>query len=235
MEKMGDNAAGGECVSHIIEVHPPWVGKSPGKNLKGFMARMESPDTPVYEMALLFRRPGPAYTRSSENTVTSVEPSVRTPYKAVERFVTVVNSPAIQQYFMISVGSVIAIAVGNKDQLRRHADIDSAMTDGQSRGKVQVVYKCFLLIRHAVAIRVLKNTDPVGALVRFVAAAVHVASILERPESPPVVKAERDGFTDIRFSREHGNIEAIGQRHLFHCFGWCQVFRVVGLSGGMRW
>ena len=57
-----------------------------------------------------------------EDAVAAVKPAVRAPAEAVKRLVGIVQPPAVEQDLRRAVGSVVAVAVGNEQQMRRCAD-----------------------------------------------------------------------------------------------------------------
>ncbi len=88
-----------------------------------------------------------------ENTVAAVKPAVRAPGEAVERFVSIMLAPAVEQDLGRSVGPVVAVAVGDEKEMRGRADPDAAETDFQAAHQIQVVGEHLARVEPAVVIR----------------------------------------------------------------------------------
>ena len=54
-----------------------------------------------------------------EYSVAAVQPSVRSPDETVQRFVPVVDAPAVEQDLRRTVRHVVAVGVRNESQIRR--------------------------------------------------------------------------------------------------------------------
>src|SRR5690606_16422151 len=77
--------------------------------------------------------------RVSEDAMASIEPSIRAPGEAVERFVCVFVMPAVEQDLWFAVRLVVVVFVGNKQQIRRLSDPDTAEADFQPAHEVQAL------------------------------------------------------------------------------------------------
>ena len=67
----------------------------------------------------------------------AVQPAVGSPLQRVDHGVRVFHAEAGEQHLGIAVGHVVAVAVGIEQQVRRLADVDAAVADGQGRGQIQ--------------------------------------------------------------------------------------------------
>ena len=69
--------------------------------------------------------------------LTAVKPAVGTPGERVGDAVGVFHAEARQQHFGISVGHVVAIAVGVEEQVGCIENEDAAVAEGQAAGEIQ--------------------------------------------------------------------------------------------------
>lgn len=70
--------------------------------------------------------------------------------------------------------------------------------------------------RHAVAIAVLKDEDPIAPVGGKPRSAALVAAVLSHPNPSPIVPAEGNGLRNIGLRREHLHLQPLGHRHLGH-------------------
>ena len=100
-----------------------------------------------------------------EDAVAAVEPAVGAPDEAVERFVRVFVAPAVEQLLRLAVGLVVAVFVGNEEQVRGGADPDAAEADFQAADEVQAFVEDGPLVERAVEVGVFEDEDAVAAFV----------------------------------------------------------------------
>ena len=98
---------------------------------------MIAPDAGVERHALVVGRAGLADLRVREDAVAAVEPAVRSPGEGVQRLVRVLVAPAVEQDLRRAVGLVVAVRVGNEQQVRRRADPDAAEADLEAADEIQ--------------------------------------------------------------------------------------------------
>src|SRR4029078_13541546 len=75
----------------------------------------------------------------------------------------VLHADSRKHHLRASVGHVVAIAVGIKKQVRRLADVNSAIADGQRGGEIQSAAEILGLVGLTVAVGVFQDRDSVGA------------------------------------------------------------------------
>src|SRR6056300_661368 len=115
MKKVRNDTASSETLTHVIKIKTPWVRKTLSKYFEFLSLWMETPDSTVYKLTVLVFGARTTNTRLSKYSMTPIQPTIRTPYETIEGFMTVLNTPTIQQDFMRSVGFIVTIGIGNKN------------------------------------------------------------------------------------------------------------------------
>ena len=138
----------------------------------------------------------------------------------------VLPPPAVEQHPGLTVGHVVAVGVGNEEQLRRRADPHPAEAHLETADEVQPLLKDRSLVEHMVAIGVFEDENPV--LRRLGSDPPRIGIGLGHPEPAPVVEAHGDRLAHVGLRGEelHGKArrhrhrpgrrfggEAVGQRH----------------------
>ena len=95
MEQMWDHAARREPLSVIVEIESPWVGKAACEDFKPFFLRLVTPDTAINKLPIFWRDPRLPDERLGKHALASVQPTVGSPNKTVECFVSIIDSPAV--------------------------------------------------------------------------------------------------------------------------------------------
>lgn len=148
--------------------------------------------------------------------------------KTVEGLVTIANAPAGQAYFDgARVDSVVAVGVGEKQQIRRGAQPETVEADGDTGGKRNAFGKHFAGVHGAVAVGVLENQDATVAGIGEALATPLIVAILRDPQSPAVVSAERHGLGDHGLRCVHVHRKAIAEGHRLNGFVRRQELGVV--------
>ena len=97
----------------------------------------------------------------------SVEPAVGPPVQAVDRLVAIGDAPAGEAHFDVGhVGLVVAVAVGDEQQIRRRAEEQAIESDGDRRGKRDALEEDLAAVGDAVAVGVFENQDAAVAGIR---------------------------------------------------------------------
>ena len=164
----------------------------------------------------------------------AVEPAVRAPGEVVGQGLGVFHAESGEQDLRLTVGHVVAVAVGIKEQVGDLEDVDAPVTERQAGAEIQPGHEVLEVIGAAVAVRVLADGDPVVALGplrrRFGNAgidgarkAVHLHSlepggvrvlqVLDRPEPAPVVELDEDRLSNVRLGREEVHRHSVGRDH----------------------
>ena len=111
-----------------------------------------------------------------------------------------------------AVGPVVAVAVGDEEQVGRGADPDAAEAQLDAGEVGPLVAEDRAAVEPAVAVGVLEDQDAVLAL--RAAQPDRVRVVLDDPEPPRRVDGEGDRLDDVGLGGEQGGLEAFGQGHL---------------------
>ena len=139
----------------------------------------------------------------------------------------VLHAPAVEKNFGFGVGNVVAISVGNENEIWGGAEVDPAVSDGNAGGEGDLVVEEFFGVEDAIAIGVLKNLDATELFV-FVGAPVDVVVVFHDPDAASGVESEGDGFADVWFGGVNGNVESLRDGHLGDGFFGCEEGGVAG-------
>ena len=226
VKQMRDDTTGCEAMADIIEIKSPRVRKPTGENLELFFDRMKSPDSGIDEISILFRSAGFPDPRLSENPVASIQPTVRAPDEAIQRFVSVLEAPTVEQDLRFPVRDIIAIRIRNEKQLRWRAEINTSKSHRYPRGKFDLIREQLLRVKDTIAIGIFKDLNSAENLILLVAPSIDVVVVLHNPESTAVVEGEGDGFSNVWFRRKDRDFESLGDLHRCDGFVGFQKRRV---------
>ena len=173
--------------------------------------RVVTPDAGVELRALVGRGARLADDGMGEDAVTTVEPAIGAPDEGVERFVGVLPAPAVEEHLRLTVGDVVAVGVGNEEEVGGRTDPHAAETDREATDEVQALLEHLAGIEPMVAVGILEDQDPIAGLLRCDALRIGIG--LGDPQSPAVVEAHRDRLADIRLGGEELHRETGGRRH----------------------
>ena len=221
VEEVGDDATGGKAVAEIIEVEAPRIGEATCEDFEIAGLGVEAPDASIEVEAVVLRRTRFSDERVGKNALATVEPAVGSPDETVEGFVAVLHAPAVEKNFGFGVGNVVAISVGNENEIRRRAEVDPTVSDGNTGGEGDLVVEEFFGVEDAVAIGVLKNLNAAELFV-FVGASVDVVVVFHDPDAAFGIESEGDRFADVRFGSVDGNVESLRDGHLGDRFLGCE-------------
>ena len=154
-------------------VHGPVVGRRrggvrhlvQGEHLEDMFGGMITPYPGVHALALFLGCAWFADERRTENTVTAVEPAVRTPGEGVQCLVRVsVVIPAVEENLRIARGfRRVAVLDWNEHEVGRGAYPYAAEAELQSADQIQVIEEHRAPIEFAVAVGVFEDQDAVVA------------------------------------------------------------------------
>ena len=119
MEEVRNDTGGHKGLTVLVKVETPRIARAPGEDLELLVEGMIAPDPGIDALAFAVGCAGPAHVRVGEDPVGAVEPAVRSPEETVEGLVTVLPSPSIELDLRLAIGNVVAVAVRNKEQVRR--------------------------------------------------------------------------------------------------------------------
>ena len=123
----------------------------------------------------------------------------------------VLPPPAVEQHPGLTVGHVVAVGVGNEEQLRRRADPHAAEADLETADEVQPLLEDRSLVEHMVAVGVFENQDPVAGLVGSHPSRIGIG--LGHPEPAPVVEAHCDRLAHVGLRGQQLHGKARRHRH----------------------
>jgi len=229
-------------VAVAVEVESPGVAAPFAEQLEAFGGRVVAPDALLKTDAANVRRDGAA--------LRAVEPAVGAPLQGIDHGVRVFHAKTLEQHLGVAVGQVVAVLVGIEQQVRRLADVDAAVANGQRRGEIQTGDEVLGAIRAAVAVGVFEDRDLVfangtvrrrlghavvfGAQVAvdidgLQAGRVRILQVLDDPHPAAVVEGHGDGLPHVGFGGEQFDVEAVG--HFEPPLGLCWR---KGLSAQLR-
>ena len=140
--------------------------------------------------------------------------------------------PAVELDDGLAVGPVIAVAVGDEEQVRRGAHPHPAKAQLDPGEVGPLIVKDRPAIEPAVVIGVFEDQDPV--LAARASQPDRVGVVLDDPEPPLVIDGHGDRLDDVGLGGEQADGETLGQRDppdRFAC-GEGNIRRGVGVSGG---
>ena len=111
MVKVGNHAGRREPIPILVEVEAPRIANPVGEDFEFMLRGVIAPDARIDRITLGVGRPRLADARMREDAVTSIEPAIGSPGKAIERFVRILVAPAIEQDRRLAIRLVVAIAI----------------------------------------------------------------------------------------------------------------------------
>ena len=98
--------------------------------------------------------------RGRGKTLAAVEPAIGPPVEAVEGLVAIPDSPAGQADLdILDIGLVIAVAVGNVEQVRRRAEPEAVKADRYRRREGDALEEDLAGVEHPIGVGVLEDQD----------------------------------------------------------------------------
>ena len=210
VEQMRVHAIADERLPIVVPVDAPGIGGPIGKRLPLMPDRMVPVDAAVIPDALLIRRARLADHRPVRSSVGPVQPTVRSPGKAIGQIVCVrMRAKPVQQDLRLAVGNVVAVSVRDEVEVRRRHDPRAAEPDLDAGDVVELVIEDRSLVEPPVAVGVLENQNPVTRLGGVVRVVVRFGD----PESASVVDAEPDWLPDVRFAGKQRHFKPLRDDH----------------------
>src|SRR5262249_36335128 len=151
-----------------------------GKDFKDVLGRVVAPHTGVDRCPLVIGRPRLAHARVREDTVATVEPTIRAPHEGIQRFMRILVVPTVQENLWWARRFVLPLLDWNVKQIRCSTDPDAAEADFQTTDEIEPFHEYCALGEMAVAFLVLENQDAVLGI--LVGAPNRIAIRLRHPE-----------------------------------------------------
>ena len=206
--EVADDGVDEEGFAVLVPVHAPGIGGAVGDRLEDFADGMIAPDAAVHFRAFGFGRAGFADGGGAGDAVAGVEPAVGAPLEAVGDVVAdAVGLEAVEEDDGFAVGHVVAVAVGEEEEIRRAEREDAAEAEFDAGEKLRAVPEDGAFVEAAVVVGVLENDDAVadGAVEADLGFGVGV--VLGDPEAAAGIPGHRDGILHVGFGGEEGGLE----------------------------
>ena len=158
--------------------------------------------------------------------MSAVEPAVGAPAQAVDDIVPhLVGVEAIEDHFGFAVGFVVAVFVGEKEDVRRTRGPHAAEAQLDAGELAGAVPKYFSFIKDTIMVGVLQNDDAILELELEVCFALRVGVALGHPQPAAGVPRHVDGLLHHRLGRGELHAEAFRHGHCLQCLGRRQEWR----------
>ncbi len=119
---------------------------------------------------------------------------------------------AVEEDLGRPVGNVVAVGVGDEEEVGCGADPDAAMAEFEAADEIQILGEDLAGLEGAVAVGIGEDDEAVEALALGTARGIAVG--LRDPEATPFVDGERDGLADLGFGGDQFGAKTRGYVHL---------------------
>ena len=214
MEDVLDDAVGDEQLPLLVPVDAPGVRRAVGVGFELVPQRVIPPDAAVHRRPLSRRRARLAEQRVAENAVAAVEPAVRPPGQVADDVVPGLEVPAVEQDLRRAVGLVVAVFVGDEDQVRHRGQPDAAEADldaAQVGALVEEDRPLVVRPSPSVSSRIVTRSPPCAVL-----GPGRIRQALHDPDPPAVVDGERHRLRDLGLGGEQRRLESRRQFQAGH-------------------
>ena len=225
LPEVTDDGVDEEELAVLIPVVPPGICAALADDLEEFFRGMITPDGAIQFCARAIRRARFADGGSRLDAMASVEPAVGPPFEAVQDIMTNdVVIPAVEQDFRRPVGNIIAVAIGDENEIRGAGSKYTTEAKRDAGELLSLVPKHLALIEMANAFGVFENKNAI-VLVRIeVYLVIGIGIELGNPQAATVVKGHGDGLMDIRLGSEHCHLKARRHRNAAGCLSRWEGF-----------
>lgn len=205
-------AMGHKNLAVLVVIEPPLVAAAFGEDFEFVANGMIAPDTGAEFGAFFLGSAGLADLRVIEDALVAVKPAVRSPHEAVEAFVRVLVAEAIEQDLRFAVRFVVAIFVGDEEEVRSRTDPDAAETDFEPADEIQAFGEDFAGFKFTVAIGVFENDELIEPLPFGLADRIAVG--FGHPDAAALIESHGDRLMDVGFGDDGLGFEAGREIHL---------------------
>ena len=225
--EVADDGVDEKELAVFVPVVSPRIGGAVADDLKCFARGMITPNTAAERCALGFGRTGPAdFGAGAEDAVPTVEPAVGPPAQAVDDVVAhLVGIEAVEDDFRFAVRFIVAVFVGEKEDVRRACGPHAAEAELDTGKLAGAVPKDFSFIENTIMIGILKNDDAILELKFEIRFALGVRVTLGDPQPAACVPRHVDRLLYHRLGGGELHAEAFRHRHCLQCLGRRQEWR----------
>ena len=211
VEQVGNDAAGQEALSLVIEIDSPGIAGAVGEDFELTPGGVIPPDAGVEAGPFVVPGPGLTDVGVGEDSVAAIKPAIGSPDERIEGLVRVLVTPAIQQDLGRPIGNIVFIVVGNEQQLGSGPHPDAAKSHFDATDEVELVGEDGPLVELSIAIHVFENQDAVAGLFGFDPHRIGIG--LGHPQPAPRVDGHRNRLLDVGFTGERRDPEPLGNGH----------------------
>ena len=190
VEQMRNNACGHERFAFGIEIHAPGIASAVREHFELVSQWMVTPHACIDRCTIFFCCSRFANIRVREDAMATVEPTVRSPDKRVQRFVRILESPTVEQNLWPAIRFVVAVSIRNEHQVGCCSDPHATKANFQSADQVQPLSKDLSRVQSTVAIGVFKNQNSISASITLGALWVFVS--FRNPSATAVIERHRN-------------------------------------------
>ncbi len=196
VKQMVDHTGTDERIAARIEIHAPRVARAVGENLEFSRAWLITSHG-CGNLHAGRRSLGDPYFRMSEHTVSQIHPTVRPPGEAIQQLVPIIEAKS-REHCLSRVRDIVMICILEKQQVGCLANIDAAIAKQQSRGEIEAVGENCHLVRAAIVVCILEDSDSVARLGAS-RCAERIFIQFEDPQAAALVPGHGDRVDNIRF------------------------------------
>ena len=197
----------------FIPIVSPGIGRAVGEDFEGLAVGMKTPDASLDRNALGFGRPGNADIAGAGSSAAAVKPAIGAPAEAVGKVVVVVlgDGEAIEDDFGFSIGDVVAIAIGNEEELGRAHGPNSAASQFDAGEHLQLVGEDLAGVGLSVVVFVVKNDNAIAQFEIEALASLGIGVVFGDPHAAFVIPGHCNGILDLGLGCEDGHLKSFGE------------------------
>ena len=206
--KVGQYRVGGDQVPVLVKICSPGIDHATGQFFKLMIDRMKPPHPARDPGPCGFRRPRLTDLGEFVEANGTIEPAIGTPVKIIEDVVGG-NFKSVEHHDRLRVGNIVPVPVGNKGELGRVGNPNSAVPDRDAGQITSLVPKDGSSIKLSVVVCIFEYQDAIGGIILV---PLGVGIVFYDPEAPAIVKIKGDGTTQIRFPGKERHVKTVRDR-----------------------
>ena len=194
-------------LAHLIPVMTPRIHRAVPDRLEHPPLRMIPPHAAEERHPLRIRRARHRHATGRGRAATPVEPAIWSPAQAVGEVMIILRGhrEAIQHHLRRPIGNVVAVAVGDEEQLRRAQRPHATVPDLDAREPLHLFREDAAHFRATIAIAILKDEDAIPESKVEPLRPLGVGVILRDPQTPARIPRQADGILHLRLGRKHAH------------------------------